>query len=444
LLAISTVMPCLAGEAASDVKLPTNIPAQHLAPALRMLAKERDFQIIYASQEVAGRQTSGAQGTLTNFEALQSLLAGTGMTFQLLDERTVTITLAATNPPQAVPRERSRATAPALPEVAVSAERDALAAMRAKVAKLEEEFFAEYNRLNTADQFDISCHQEVSSDGRVPLRVCKPAFVDELQGAGGSEANACSDESCQANLLVTPIPTILAKSRDYEKNVLKLINTYPQLSRIVREREALEGEYEALLARDARGAKQHQSKRTVDACTHEPGGTFMRMTFAMPGYALCTGLRVAGNGDQAGPGDEPMPEVEINARRESLRHLRSEVVRLEEGFYAKYNELNTDDQYDIHCGRAVPTGSVLRRRECTPVFVNRATEAEAQAFLGGYPVVPASSKIVRLWPDFEKTLVKAIQTHPELQQLARAHAEAQKHYEVVRKLKFKGKIFVLD
>jgi secretin/TonB-like protein len=435
LLALCTVMPARAAGTGSEVQLPTNIPAQDLGPALRTLAKERGFQIVYASQEVAGRQTPGAQGTFTNLEALQRLLAGTGMTYQLLDEQTVTVTLAAASPAEAVQRERPerRATAPALPEVAVSAERDELVALRAKMTKLEEEFFAQYNRLNTDDQFDIACHEEVSSDGRVPLRICRPAFVDELQGA--------------ANLVAPPVATVLAKSKDYEKNVLDLIQRYPQLRRVVREREALEAQYEALRARDSRGGKLHQSKRADDACTHEPAGTFMRMTFAMAGYALCTGLRVASDADQHGQdgsGDEPMPQVEINARRESLRHLRSEIVKLEEGFYAKYNELNTDDEYDIHCGRSVPTGSVLRQRECQPVFVNRATEAEAQAFLGGYPIQPASSLILRKWPDFEKTLVQAIQTHPELQKLAGEHAAAQKRYEVVRKLKFRGKIFVLD
>jgi hypothetical protein len=162
------------------------------------------------------------------------------------------------------------------------------------------------------------------------------------------------------------------------------------------------------------------------------------------GYALCTGLFIAADADAAGLTDELVPEVEINARRESLRHLRSEVVRLEEDFYAKYNELNTDDQYDVQCDQTEPTGSTLRRRECHPVFVNRATAAEAYAFLGEDPVPPASSVIVRKWPAFEKTLLKAIKTHPELQKLAATHAAMQKRYEVVRKLKFKGKVIVLD
>jgi len=381
----------------ADVSMPTNIPAQDLGSALRTLAKERDFQIIYASQDVAGRQTSGAHGTLTNLEALQKLLAGTGMTYQLLDEHTVTLAIA-TRAPE--PAQRRPTAPPPLPEVAISAERDERAALRARMIELNEEFFAEYNRLNSDDQFDIACQEDV----------CKPAFVDELEGA--------------------PIETLLAKSKDYEKNVLSLINRYPQLARIARAREAL----------DARYGKPHRSKQGDETCADEPPGTFMRMTFAMTGFALCTGLYVSD--DELT--DEPLPEVEINARRESLTHLRREIVRLEEAFYAKYNQLNDDDQYDIQCSPVTPTGSLLKGRECEPLFVARATEARAQGFVGSYGVSPATSIILSKWPDFEKTLVKAIQTYPELQKLAEEHAVAEKRYAVVRKLKLKGKLFAFD
>jgi hypothetical protein len=170
----------------------------------------------------------------------------------------------------------------------------------------------------------------------------------------------------------------------------------------------------------------------------------MPMTVVIGGYALCMGLFIPADASLTGPVDEPLPEVEINARRESLGHLRLEIVRLEQDFYAKYNELNKDDQYDIHCGRVTPTGSLLKRRECQPVFVARAMEAQVQGALRGYPVQPASGVINRKWPDFEKTLVEAIRAHPELQKLAGAHATMQQHYEAVRKVKFKGKLIVFD
>jgi len=432
-LALVAITPSFAADAAGPARLATDIPAQELGSALRTLAKERDFQIVYASEDVAGRQTAGARGAFTELEALQKLLDGTGMTYRLLDERTVTVTVATASPAEPArdkPRPSSdRAAAPVLPEVQVSANRERLAAMQAQLTKLAEEFFAAYNRLNTEDEFDIRCDQEVATDNRIVGQVCKPVFVHELQ---------------EANLLVPPLDAILAKSDAYEKNVLRLINRYPQLKRIVREQEALRARYETLLLRDSRSARASRSKPRDAACANAPAGAFMPMTVVMKGYALCMGLFIPADADVAGRADEALPEVEINARRESLGHLRLEIVRLEENFYAKYNELNEDDQYDIHCGRVTPTGSALKRRECQPVFVDRAMEAQVQGGLRGYPVQPASSVINRKWPDFEKTLVDAIRAHPELQKLAGAHATMQQHYEAVRKLKFKGKIIVFD
>lgn len=69
---------------------PTNIPAGGLAAALETLAKERDFQIVYVSEQIGALRTNGAHGELTSEEALRGLLRGSGFTFKLLDARTVT------------------------------------------------------------------------------------------------------------------------------------------------------------------------------------------------------------------------------------------------------------------------------------------------------------------------------------------------------------------
>jgi len=75
----------------ASIKQPTNIPAQLLAPALQDLAKDRNFQIVYVSEEIGDRRTAGAVGEYTPEEALKQLLRGTGLTYKYLDEKTVTI-----------------------------------------------------------------------------------------------------------------------------------------------------------------------------------------------------------------------------------------------------------------------------------------------------------------------------------------------------------------
>lgn len=107
-------------QAQAVVKHSTAIPAQELAPALRALVQERSIQIIYSSQLLADRHTSGAAGDLTLGEALTQLLRGTGLTFRFLDEATVTI-LPVAPVPTSVPQDAPpRSADSALEEVVVT------------------------------------------------------------------------------------------------------------------------------------------------------------------------------------------------------------------------------------------------------------------------------------------------------------------------------------
>jgi outer membrane receptor protein involved in Fe transport len=69
----------------------TNIPAQGLGPALELLAREFDVQIVFVSEDINHLHTQGAIGKFTPEQALKQLLIGTGRTFKYLDEKTVTI-----------------------------------------------------------------------------------------------------------------------------------------------------------------------------------------------------------------------------------------------------------------------------------------------------------------------------------------------------------------
>jgi outer membrane receptor protein involved in Fe transport len=73
------------------MRRPTSIAAQGLAPALRILAKERDVQLVYRTELVGDHKTSGAAGDLTFEEALTQLLNGTGLTYRYLENNAITI-----------------------------------------------------------------------------------------------------------------------------------------------------------------------------------------------------------------------------------------------------------------------------------------------------------------------------------------------------------------
>jgi iron complex outermembrane recepter protein len=68
-----------------------DIPPQKLGPALRALAREQGFQIVYGSKEVSQLNSPGAVGEFTPAQALEQLLSGTGLTYRYVDEKTVTI-----------------------------------------------------------------------------------------------------------------------------------------------------------------------------------------------------------------------------------------------------------------------------------------------------------------------------------------------------------------
>lgn len=97
----------VADPAVAAIRKLTNIPAQGLGPALRSLATDREVQVLYRSELVGDRRTSGAVGDLTLEEALMRLLSGTDLTFTYLDEHTVMIEAVRSEPPA---RPRSTAT----------------------------------------------------------------------------------------------------------------------------------------------------------------------------------------------------------------------------------------------------------------------------------------------------------------------------------------------
>lgn len=84
-----------ARDAKAAMRMPTNIPAQGLGPALKAFARSRDLQVLYFSQMVRDVHTAGASGQLTADEALTQLLSGTGLVFRYIDANAVTILPAA-------------------------------------------------------------------------------------------------------------------------------------------------------------------------------------------------------------------------------------------------------------------------------------------------------------------------------------------------------------
>jgi hypothetical protein len=72
-------------------------------------------------------------------------------------------------------------------------------------------------------------------------------------------------------------------------------------------------------------------------------------------------------------------ELVVAGRRPE--NLRVEIERLEVAVYERFNALNTNDEYDIHCSERAPTGSNIPLRTCAPNFVIMSESRNAKKML---------------------------------------------------------------
>lgn len=68
-----------------------DIPSQNLETALIRFSEQTDLQLVMASEEVSGKAVEGISGEWGNFAALDELLEGTGLGYQLVSDHTVAI-----------------------------------------------------------------------------------------------------------------------------------------------------------------------------------------------------------------------------------------------------------------------------------------------------------------------------------------------------------------
>jgi hypothetical protein len=141
---------------------------------------------------------------------------------------------------------------------------------------------------------------------------------------------------------------------------------------------------------------------------------------------------------------DPLEEIIVGARKEKLSELHQKIEKSEDAFYEAYNKADTEPEYKIHCGDEIPTGTRMPAHVCKPQFVDTATADEAQGFLYGYAAMPAWMVIASRMPAYEKHMREVVEKDPKLIAAVRDYYLLTKHYEAVRKEKFKGKWLVWD
>jgi hypothetical protein len=132
----------------------------------------------------------------------------------------------------------------------------------------------------------------------------------------------------------------------------------------------------------------------------------------------------------AAPASEPASsdtrdEIVVYGKR-SLIHLRREVYTAEDNFFAVFNSLNSDDEYDVDCNYVFSIGAHRRLRECKAIFLMK---YESDLVLGW------QTNLARLRRK-EKALVEEMRTqvveHPEMLEVFTELAKAKRDYDSER------------
>jgi hypothetical protein len=63
-----------------------------------------------------------------------------------------------------------------------------------------------------------------------------------------------------------------------------------------------------------------------------------------------------------------LDEVVVRGKRVKLAEMRKELLQLEDRFYSRYNDLNTSNDFDIHCVNEARTGTRFIKRSCRAVY----------------------------------------------------------------------------
>ena len=115
----------------------------------------------------------------------------------------------------------------------------------------------------------------------------------------------------------------------------------------------------------------------------------MKIRYSMPGLLIMLLMSgMAGAQQEKNDAAEvvgSLPYEVIVRPRVTRAHLRELITKVEDDFFAKFNELNIDDAYDIACYKHTPIMSHISERVCEPWFVlntRNLNSTEVTMFLG--------------------------------------------------------------
>lgn len=133
--------------------------------------------------------------------------------------------------------------------------------------------------------------------------------------------------------------------------------------------------------------------------------------------------------------DEAIEEITVIGQR-SLISLRLETSAAEDVMFGLYNELNTDDKYDIVCRTDTRVFSHIKGKSCRPEYAWDAMMEEAQNRARGEEQgVPVAIVLADQYPRLNAKFQEMLQKSPEL------FSAFAKHYELKEQLRLRRKTY---
>ncbi|HEX7237914.1 MAG TPA: hypothetical protein VF405_13180 [Gammaproteobacteria bacterium] len=86
---------------------------------------------------------------------------------------------------------------------------------------------------------------------------------------------------------------------------------------------------------------------------------------------------------EAAPASQAAAVDEVIVPGTRPENLRVEIERLERVVYERWNALNSNDEFDVHCLDSEPTGSNITQTRCAPNFVIWAESRAAKNTIDG-------------------------------------------------------------
>jgi hypothetical protein len=165
--------------------------------------------------------------------------------------------------------------------------------------------------------------------------------------------------------------------------------------------------------------------------------------------ALCTSFLAAAP-CAAASADKGEVIEEVVVRGTRLYELRAQIVAAEDRFYARYNELNKVDDFDIDCNQVQITGTKFITRRCAPRLQDKVLAADAKEVLeamqdgrqkrGEDP----NAILARHSGEYKQNMLDILKRDPQLRALVRERDKAQERYDREHKKRMKGRLVLAD